>query len=157
MTEHLVVDTDWIGAFNTGAEINDCMNAGMNAYVWWYIRRFYGPIDENSNVTKRGYVMSQYARFVRPGFIRVSATASPQTNVQVTAYKNGSKVVIVALNSGSSSVSQPFTILNGTVTSFTPYITSSTKDCAQESAIPVSSGTFTATLDPSSVTTFVSN
>jgi glucuronoarabinoxylan endo-1,4-beta-xylanase len=157
MTEHLVVDTDWPGAFATAEEINDCMNAGMNAYVWWYIRRFYGPIDDNSNVTKRGYVMSQYARFVRPGFTRVSATANPQTNVYVTAYKNGSKVVIVALNSGSSSVSQSFTLRSGSVATFMPYVTSSTKDCAQGSPITVSSGSFTATLDPSSVTTFVSN
>jgi glucuronoarabinoxylan endo-1,4-beta-xylanase len=157
MTEHLVLDTDWIGAFNTGAEIGDCMNAGMNAYVWWYIRRFYGPIDENGEVTKRGYVMSQYARFVRPGFIRVSATARPQTNVDVTAYKNGSKVVIIALNSRSSSVSQLFMLRSGTASTFTPYVTSSTKNCAQGSAITVSSGGFTATLDPSSVTTFVSN
>jgi glucuronoarabinoxylan endo-1,4-beta-xylanase len=157
MTEHLVVDTDWPGAFATAKEINDCMNAGMNAYVWWYIRRFYGPIDDNSNVTKRGYAMSQYSRFVRPGFTRVSATANPQTNVDVTAYKNGSKVVIVALNSGSSSVSQLFLLRNGTASNFTPYVTSSAKDCAQGSAVTVSSGSFTATLDPSSVTTLVSN
>lgn len=156
MTEHLLNNTDWAGAFGTAQEINDCMNAGMSAYVWWYIRRSYGPIDENSNVTKRGYVMSQYARFVRPGFYRASATANPQANVDVTAYKNGSKVVIVVLNSGSS-ISQTFTIQNGTVSTFTPYGTSSSKNCAQGSDITVSNGIFTATLDSSSVTTFVSN
>ena len=157
MTEHLVTDTSWSAVLSTAKEINDCMNAGMNAYVWWAIRRFYGPIDENSNVTKRGYVMSQYARFVRPGFNRVSATLSPQTNVDVTAYKNGSKVVIVALNSSSSSVSQTFVIRNGTVTTFTPYVTSSTMNCAEGNNITVSNGSFTATLNSSSVTTFVSN
>jgi glucuronoarabinoxylan endo-1,4-beta-xylanase len=157
MTEHLMLYTDWIGDFNTAAEINDCMNAGMNAYLWWYIRRYYGPIDDSGNVTKRGYVMSQFARFVRPGFIKVSATATPQANVQITAYRNGSKVVIVALNSASSSVNQQFTMWGGTMTLFTPYVTSSSKDCVQGSDIPVSSGTFTATLDPSSVITFVSN
>jgi glucuronoarabinoxylan endo-1,4-beta-xylanase len=157
MTEHLVVDTIWSGAFATAKEINDCMSVGMNAYVWWVIRRFYGPIDENSNVTKRGYVMSQYARFVRPGFIRVGATATPRTNVSVTAYKDGSKVVIVALNAGSLSINQTFTVPNGTATTFTPYVTSSAKNCVQGSAIPVSSGTFSATLDGSSVTTLVSN
>ncbi|HNW60833.1 MAG TPA: xylanase, partial [bacterium] len=64
MTEHLETDTDWIGALFTATEIHDCMKAGMNAYIWWYIRRFYGPIDDDGRVTKRGWVMAQYARFV---------------------------------------------------------------------------------------------
>ena len=52
MTEHLDLDTTWVGALRTGLEIHDCMFAGMNAYLWWVIRRYYGPIDENSNITK---------------------------------------------------------------------------------------------------------
>jgi glucuronoarabinoxylan endo-1,4-beta-xylanase len=156
MTEHLALDTDWAGAFATAREINDCMNAGMNAYVWWYIRRFYGPIDESGNVSKRGYVISQYARFVRPGFIRVNVTANPQPNVDVTAYRNGSRVVIVVLNR-TASISQSFTIRNGTPSLFTPYVTSSSKNCAQGSDIAVTNGSFTAVLDSSSVTTLVSN
>jgi glucuronoarabinoxylan endo-1,4-beta-xylanase len=157
MTEYLDLDTSWTANIGTGKEINDCMNAGMNAYIWWYIVRFYGPIREDGSISKRGYVMSQYARFVRPGFFKINATANPQAGVYVTAYKNGSKVVIVALNMSSSSISQTFTIQNGTVTTFTPYVTSSTKNCVQGSDIGVSSGGFVATLDPSSVATFVSN
>ena len=53
-------------------EIHDCMNVGWVAYVWWYIRRSYGPIDESSNITKLGYVMAQYARYIRPGYSKVS-------------------------------------------------------------------------------------
>jgi len=156
MTEHLVVNTDWRGALETALEINDCMNAGMNAYLWWYIRRFYGPIDDNSNVTKRGYVISQYARFVRPGFTRVSATDNPQTDVYMSAYKNGTNVVIVAINYGSPSIEQTFTIQNGTASAFSRYVTSSTKNCLQEGDITISNGSFNATLDGESVTTFVS-
>jgi glucuronoarabinoxylan endo-1,4-beta-xylanase len=157
MTEHLNTDTLLGSVLGTAREINDCMNAGMNAYVWWYIRRFYGPIDDNSNVTKRGYVISQYAKFVRPGFYRVSVTANPQLYVYVTAYKNGSNVVIVALNSGPNSIDQAFVFSNGSATSFTPYVTSSSKNCGQGSVATVSGGRFTGTLEPYSVTTFVSN
>jgi glucuronoarabinoxylan endo-1,4-beta-xylanase len=157
MTEHLDLDTTWVGALMTGKEINDCMNADMNAYLWWYIRRFYGPIDDNSNITKRGYVMSQYARFVRPGFIRVSGTENPQVPVYITAYTNGSEVVIVAINYYAPAIEQTFKIKNGTVTSFTPFITSSTKNCAQQADIALSNGSFTVTLEEESVTTFVSN
>jgi glucuronoarabinoxylan endo-1,4-beta-xylanase len=158
MTEHLVVDTDWLGGLMTAKEIHDCMNAGMNAYLWWYIRRFYGPMDDDGNVTKRGYFMSQYARFIRPGFTKVNATANPQTNVYVTAYKSGTKVVIVAINYFPPVVDQTFVIRDGTVAGFTPYVTSEIKNCAREAVIPVvSDGSFTATLDAESVTTFVSD
>jgi len=157
MTEYLSVDTTWSSVLGTAKSINDCMNVQMSAYIWWYIVRYYGPIDENGVVTKRGFVMSQYSKFVRPEFHRVSATANPQANVYVTAYKNGSKMVIIALNLGASSTSQTFSIRDGTVTAFTPYVTSATKNCTTGSDISVSSDSFNVTLDASSVTTFVSN
>jgi glucuronoarabinoxylan endo-1,4-beta-xylanase len=156
MTEHLVTDTDWWGALFTAKEINDCMSVDMNAYLWWYIRRFYGPIDDNSNVTKRGFVMSQYARFVRPGFYRVNATANPQPQVYVTAYKNSAQVVIVAINFLPPSIEQTFLIHDGSVTSVTPYTTSIDKNCEQGNDITVVNGSFTVTLEEESVTTFVS-
>ncbi len=157
MTEYLNVDTSWTAVLATGSQINDCMNVGMNAYVWWYIVRFYGPINENGNVTKRGYVMSQYARFIRPGFVRVLATIPPRRLLTITAYKSDSKLIIVVVNSGSSSIEQTFRIqnLSGGTAVFTPYVTSQTKNCAQESDITLLNGSFTTTLDGSSITTFV--
>jgi glucuronoarabinoxylan endo-1,4-beta-xylanase len=157
MTEHLELTTDWPGALATAKEINDCMSAGMSAYIWWYIVRFYGPILEDGNVSKRGYVMSQYARFIRPGFLRVTATENPRPNVYVTAYKDGAKVVIVAINNGPRDVDQTFAIPNGNVAKFTPYVTSSSKNTLQENDIPVSNVFFTATLEQASITTFVSD
>lgn len=157
MTEHLDTNTTWSHVLGTAREISACMKADMDAYVWWYIRRFYGLISENSQVTKRGYVMSQFARFIRPGYYRVSATSSPYSNLDITAYKNGSKVVIVAVNSGSSFVNQTFSVVNGSVNSMTPYVTSADKNCQQGKSIAVTDGTFRTTLDASSVTTFVSN
>jgi glucuronoarabinoxylan endo-1,4-beta-xylanase len=157
MTEHLDTNRTWSDVMGTAKEINDCMNAGMNAYLWWYIRRFYGPIDDNSNVTKRGYVISHYARFIRPGFYRIDATAQPQSNVDVTAYKNGIKVVIVVLNRNSNVVDQTFILKNGSASVFTPYLTTSAQNCVQKNNINVESGGFVATLEASSVTTFISN
>jgi glucuronoarabinoxylan endo-1,4-beta-xylanase len=155
MTEHLTLDTDWLGGLMTAKEIHDCMTAGMNAYLWWYIRRYYGPIDDNGDVTKRGYFMSQYTRFIRPGFVKVNATANPQTNVYVTSYKSGTKVVIVAVNYYPPAVAQTFVIRDGTVTAFTPYVTSEAKNCVRGETVTVSGGSFTASLDAESVTTFV--
>ncbi|MEJ2614871.1 MAG: T9SS type A sorting domain-containing protein, partial [Ignavibacteriaceae bacterium] len=159
MTEYLNLGTDWGDNIGTGKEINDCMNAGMSTYIWWYIVRFYGPIDEDGSVSKRGYVMSQYARFVRPGFFRVDATANPQADVYVTAYKDSNKIVIVAINNSSSTAEQTFTLQKQAgikAAMFTPYVTSGTKDCIKESNIALNGNSFTVVLDASSITTFVS-
>jgi glucuronoarabinoxylan endo-1,4-beta-xylanase len=156
MTEYLDLDTTWSHVLATGRQMHDCMNSGMNAYVWWYIVRFYGPILEDGTVSKRGYVMSQYARFVRPGYTRVEASANPRAGVYVTAYTNGTTIVIVAVNNGSS-IQLPFSIQNGSVSAMTPYVTSGSRNCVQGGPIALSNGGFTAALDSSSITTFVSN
>jgi glucuronoarabinoxylan endo-1,4-beta-xylanase len=156
MTEYLDLDTTWTHVLATGEQIHECMNAGMSAYIWWYIVRYYGPIREDGIVMKRGYVMSQFARFIRSDYTRVDATANPQSSVYVTAYTNGTKVVIVVVNKGSS-IEQAFSIRNGSVTTMMPYVTSSTKNCDKENDITISSGKFTKSLDAYSITTFVSN
>jgi glucuronoarabinoxylan endo-1,4-beta-xylanase len=159
MTEHLELDTSWTAVLATGREIHDCMEAGMNAYVWWYIVRFYGPIGEDGNATKRGYVMSQYARFVRPGYHKIKCNAFPQRYVWISSYKDSSpsKVVVVALNTSTSSVQQAFTMTSGSMTSVSPFTTSKSKNCEKGANISVVNGSFTAVLEPSSITTFVSN
>lgn len=160
MSEYLSTDTSWAGVLATGQQISDCMAAGMSAYVWWYIVRYYGPIDENGNVTKRGYVMSQFSRFIRPGFVGVYTTSGRRGSpVYVTAYKNDSKIIIVAVNMGSSSIAETFSLRNltGGTAVFTPYVTSQTKNFTQGSDVTVSNGSFVDTLDGSSVTTFVAD
>jgi O-glycosyl hydrolase len=49
--------------------------------------------------------------------------------VDVTAYKNGSKRVIVVVNRKTTTRIQTFTVWNGTVGTLTPYLTSSNKNC----------------------------
>ncbi|BAV06756.1 glucuronoarabinoxylan endo-1,4-beta-xylanase [Filimonas lacunae] len=159
MTEHYtnssISGNDWGNAMTAAKEIHDCMNAGWAAYVWWYIRRFYGPIDESSNITKLGYVMAQYARYVRPGYTKIACTANPTSGVYVTAYKSGSKVVLVIVNQNSATTYQPFTLSGVTVTGFNRYYTTSTTNLAANS-FSVSGGSFGINLEPSSVTTLVS-
>jgi len=151
------------------------MEANMNAYVWWYIVRYYGPIGDgeisatypNENfakkgeVTKRGYIMSQFARFIRPGYHRVESIIYPAlTKVNVTAYKDSlsSKFVIVATNTGSTQAETVIRFQNGTTTTtFISYTTSETKNCEQGPEFNVTGSNLIYTLDPSSITTFVSN
>jgi O-glycosyl hydrolase len=159
MTEHYT-DTgdanDWTGAMGVAKEIHDCMNAGYNMYVWWYIRRSYGPIDESGNITKRGYVMAQFARWVRPGYNKISCTANPTTGVYVTAYKSGSSLVVVILNQNTAVTYQSFNIGGLSVTGFNRYITTSSSNLTPTS-FAVSGSSFGINLPASSVTTLVSN
>lgn len=155
MTEHLDLETTWAASLATGKEIHDCLaTANFNAYIWWYLRRYYGPLGEDGAVTKRGYVMAQFARFVRPGAVRVGATANPAAGVYVSAYSRD-KVTIVALNLGSSAVDQVFAVAGRTVQSVTPWLTTADVDLARQTPLPLSGNAFTATLPASSITTFV--
>lgn len=155
MTEWLDTNSTWAHTIAAAKQINDCMVADMNAYIWWYIVRFYGPILEDGNVSKRGFMMSQYARFVRPGYYRVKSTGRAQSNVDITAYTKGSRVVVVLINKNAASTKQTIAIPNGTMSSFTPYVTSATKNCVQMDNVPFVNGRVAVTLDASSVVTLV--
>ncbi|HMB99881.1 MAG TPA: glucuronoxylanase [Flavobacteriaceae bacterium] len=164
MTEHYTDSqnsgNDWPLALDVGKEIHDCMTIGnFNAYVWWYAKRYYGPLDEDGTITKRGYLMSNYAKFVRPGYVRVDATANPKTNVYASAYTGNGKTVIVAVNTGTSNVVQQFAIEGTSVTSVTPYVTSETDNIAAKTSVNLNSDidAFKFTLPAKSVVTFVSN
>ncbi len=157
MTEILNENTSWSGDLSTGKQINDCMFDDMSAYVYWWTLVYYGPLDQSGQITKRGYVISQYARFVRPGYYRVYATENPQPNVYLTAYTGNGKTVIVVVNMNSYPTLQPFSLMNSSVASFTPYVTSSTENRLQGNIVGVSNGSFTAALEASSITTYVSN
>jgi glucuronoarabinoxylan endo-1,4-beta-xylanase len=87
---------------------------------------------------------------------RIGATHIPQTGVSVSAYKNTSSgaFAIVATNYTSSAVAQQFTFSGATVSSVTPYCTTSTLNIARHSTVTVSSGVFQYTLPAQSVCTF---
>ena len=135
---------------------NGLVVGNMNAYVWWYIRRSYGLIKENSNVSKRGYCLAQYSKFVRPGDVRVDATEQPSSKVYVSAYKNSkNQVTIVAVNKSTTGYSQNFSLSSGNITDVDRYRTSSNENLALTENLASSGSSFNAQLPASSVSTFV--
>lgn len=155
MTEHLDTTTTWVADLATAKEIHDCLvTANFNAYLWWYGIRFYGPVSESDVVTKRGYVISQFARFIRPGYFRMGVSGSSSPSVYLSAYK-GAKTVIIAINMGTTAADQKITLQNGTVASMVPYTTSQSQNAVAGSAIAISGGSFTYTLPAQSITSFV--
>ncbi|MEU7871935.1 cellulose binding domain-containing protein [Dactylosporangium sp. NPDC049140] len=147
----------WPQALDVGEHIHHAMvDAEFQAYIWWTIRRSYGPMREDGQISKRGAMMAQFARFVRPGYVRIDATANPASNVYVSAYRGGSTVVIVAVNKNTSAVTQQFTLANTTASgSVSNWLTDASRNVAPQSALSMSNGSMTVTLPARSAMTFV--
>lgn len=166
MTEHFtssnISANAWPNALAVGKEIHDCMSANFSAYIWWYLRRSYGPITEDGLVSKRGYLMAQYAKFIRPGFVRVGATPPAAPDVYTTAYKgdgasDAARLVLVAVNTSADPRDITLDADGSCVESFARYTTSATKDVAADGLVLLSGGRAAVTLEGQSVTTFVSD
>jgi O-glycosyl hydrolase len=155
--------------------IHSALTVGQaSAWLWWWYQA--GGTDDNEGLylasgskaptggcpgggdTKRHYVLGNYSKFVRPGYHRVDITGTVPSNVQLSAYVGSDgTVVVVAINSSTSTVSVPISITGGTSTpaSMTPWVTDASNNLASKTAVSVSGGSFTASLGGPSVTTFV--
>ncbi|WP_051808099.1 cellulose binding domain-containing protein [Actinoplanes subtropicus] len=147
----------WPGALDVAEHIHHAMvDAEFQAYVWWYLRRSYGPMREDGQISKRGAMMAHFARFVRPGYIRVDATANPVTNVYVSAYKNADTAVIVAVNKNTSAVTQQFTLAGTTASGpVANWLTDSSRNVAPQNTLTMTNGSVSVTLPAHSAMTLV--
>ncbi|MBQ9908049.1 MAG: carbohydrate binding domain-containing protein [Oscillospiraceae bacterium] len=136
---------------------NGLVVGNMSAYVWWYIRRSYSLIgQDDGKPTKRGYMMAQYSKYVRPGDVRIDATEQPNNNVLCSAYKHSDKQIeIVAVNKGTSEVSQQFTVSGRNITNVDRYRTTGSENLAETKNLTAQGSSFSAQLPGNSVSTFV--
>ncbi|MBR1555672.1 MAG: carbohydrate binding domain-containing protein [Oscillospiraceae bacterium] len=164
MTEVYVPDSHadsadlWPDAIDVSKNIHNGVVVGnLNAYVWWYIRRSYGLLKENGEISKRGYCMAQYSKFVRPGDVRVDATESPEKDVYVSAYKNSKgQVTVVAVNDSNNGYAQQFSLAKGeNITDVDRWRTSSSENIALTENLEYTGSSFWAQLPAKSVSTFV--
>ncbi len=131
-------------------------SGGVNGWLYWWTESLMDG-GTASSPPKRVYGLGNYAKFVRPGYIRVDVAGEPKS-VQVSSFKNpaDNTVVIVVLNSGSSSVTLPVFVAGASwPASVTPYVTDASHNLAAQSPITVTAANFTATVGAQSVTTFV--
>ena len=155
---------DTVNAMDVAYEIHRAMVVGnFNQYTWWYIRRCYGlimekdfgnklsiPQNEIGKVSKRGYVMSQFARFIRPGAIRVGATDKPETNLFASAYKSagGDSVIVVLVNRDYGKDKEVTVKVQGAdVQTFHVYTTSEAKNAKDEGEVEVKNGEVTIKME----------
>jgi glucuronoarabinoxylan endo-1,4-beta-xylanase len=144
---------------------DNLVHGGVSAWHYWWINpsSMANPRNDGltgmGQLTRRAWVMGNWSRFVRPGYVRVAAEPPmPQAQVFVTAFADvgTGKVVIVAINRVEKPREQVFSIAGAAVTQVTPWVTSADLMLVQGAPLPVIDGGFTATLAARSVTTFVS-
>jgi len=134
--------------------------AQANAWHYWWIVPFgseTGLMTQNAGTTKRMFTIGNYSRFVRPGYYRINVSNNNPLAL-ISAYKDpvSGNYAIVAVNPNSIPATQIFDLTNfPAVGSVTPWITSGTLSLASQSAVPVVNASFTYTLPPLSVVTFV--
>ena len=169
MTEHTInlasgetTTQSMTDALAEAKDIHDSMTVGQyNAYVYWWmvnsssLSYYNGLIDPANGMTDIGAALAQFSRFVRPGYHRYDATASPVSGVYVSAYGGNGHEVIVAINTNIADNPVTFAIQNQSVSSVTPYQTMAGAMVAQQAAVTVSGNQFAYTLPAQSITTFV--
>lgn len=161
-TEHLITgsSTDISQAMVLAKEVSDAMNNQFSAYCWWWVNDNVTDgsdlVLSDGTIFKNGYVLGQFARWIRPGMVRCNSTYNPAGGAFVTAYLgNTNGVVIVALNTNLTATSLTITTQNATnVSRFAAYRTSDSEGMVNVAAAVVTSNSFSYTLPGQSVTTF---
>ena len=103
---------DWNkDVFNFAQSINTCMLNDFNAWIHYAAKRYYGMLGDGTNgtstgvVTKRGYVMAHFARYVT-GMTRVEAVWNDEAaqSLEGSAYlsETGDTVAVVIFNASES-------------------------------------------------------
>jgi glucuronoarabinoxylan endo-1,4-beta-xylanase len=138
----------------------------MNAFLYWW---GWGDgtntllvVDTTTwevGVPKRAYVLGNWSRFVRPGYVRIDTDAKPGRDVLLSAFKSptGDRIVVVAVNASDREVSLPLWLDVGAFGPLAVYRTSASADENLAHVGTIDGGSMvTVTLPPASVSTFVS-
>lgn len=148
--------------------VHTSMRSNMNAYVWWYLKRYYSFLGDgqfreaDGRVTKRGYAFSHFSKFVRPGYVRLHSSGPfgrGFIQVYTTAYMDTTlgKVVLVAINNENADKEVTFHIDGFGGATFERFITSINQDVEQLEDVTLTESGLTVTLPTMTVTTFVTD
>ncbi|PTN09471.1 glycoside hydrolase [Mangrovibacterium marinum] len=137
----------WNETMEMVTEIQTCLSYNWNAYIWWYIRRYYSFLGDGERGTtrgqilKRGYAMSQFSKFIRPGYVRIKAELDNTTTaLSLTAYQGDDKLVIVVVNPSDSEIPEVTIALPSSASLATAYTTSELVNRKKELLVSNDSG-----------------
>lgn len=151
----------WNESLKMLGTVHEAMNNNWNAYIWWYLQRFYSFIGDgeqntaNGAVLKRGYAFSHFSKYVRPGFVRIGVDVPSTSPLKITSYKKDTQTVVVIINSDFAAVKN-VQISGLTPKSITSYATTETATMTK-SALTATDNVVILDIAPYSVTTLVIN
>jgi len=99
------------------------------------IHAIQGTLIQAGVTFKRAYALGNFAKFVRPGMSRIGATASPATDILVSAYRDDSRLSIVAVNASGQAHQQTFIVAGSTLGQIVPWVTSDAASLAKQSPV----------------------
>lgn len=179
MTEHSVSDNinrlpNWHEQLLFAEELNECMLAGCNAYIYWYMRAHwafvgtgesqYNPGNTKNTLLPRAYVMSHFSKYVT-GSTRLSATAMlnykniPETTnsyFETSAYIKGDSIIVMAIDTTSTAydlkIKLPYKVKSGV-----HVLSKSNESLCKETAITIDTPvkTVTVSLPGRSLNTYI--
>ncbi len=143
--------------------------ANLNGWEYWQLadccpNESGAPFNDGltkadlTTTSVRMFVIGNWSKFVRPGWVRIDTTSNPQPGIYVTAFKNpaGTKFAIVVLNANQGATSETFALSQFPgAGSLIPWLTDGNSDLAAQSSIEVNGNSFSYSLPAQSVTTFV--
>lgn len=138
--------------------MHDSMTKNWNAFIWWYLQRYYSFMGDGEQGTtegailKRGFAYSHFSKFIRPGFIRVNIETS-KNYLKMTAYKNDVQNVIVVINNFSYEMSN--VELNDLGGSSAKVYTTSETETMSENELTFTNQSTRINFAPKSITTIV--
>jgi len=135
----------WLPSLKTtlAEEIHNCMANNFNAYIYWYLKRYYGFIGESADpanpsgyyinadgaITKRGYIISHYAKYAT-GRTRIDVGLSSSISAAdflTTAYAGTNDITVVLVNKTGNAKIIDF-VIPSDITSVTAVETTSQKN-----------------------------
>lgn len=127
MTEYLInerqqndgLDIDWrTDGFLFARSVNDAMLANMSAWVHYSLKRYYGCLGDgdygtaNNQITKRGYVLSHFAKYVAGTTRCAHFLTDPDGRLSSSAYvtASGDSIVAMVINPSGKSYDVDFVL-----------------------------------------------
>lgn len=151
----------WNESLKMLGTVHDAMQNNWNAYIWWYLQRFYSFIGDgeegttSGEILKRGYAFSHFSKFIRPGSIRIKAELPSTSKLKTTAYKKENQIVMVIINMEETAVKR-FQIKNDLINNANSYTTTENANMVKKS-LTITDKTIEIDIPPQSVTTLVLN
>jgi glucuronoarabinoxylan endo-1,4-beta-xylanase len=156
----LSADVIWDETLQMLNTVHQSMMHNWNAYIWWYLKRYYSFIGDGTQGTtsgeilKRGYAFSHFSKFVRPGYVRVKADFQ-QSSALISAYVGEGKTIVVLINPGTAAMSNIGLVVAGeTPSSAAMYVTNSSSN-RSGTTVQQKDGNLIISLAPKSITTVV--